>query len=127
MERTIPDPMPSPETQEFWDRAAEGTFLVRFCTDCGRAHWYPRTKCPLCHSLNTEWRPGSGKGTIYSYSIMRRVPVPYVLAYVTLDEGPRMMTNIVDCDPETLEVGQPVRLVFRDSASGMKVPLFRPV
>ena len=67
-------------------------------------HHYPRAICPFCFSDKTEWSEASGKGTIYTYSVMRRAPVPYAIAYVTLDEGPTMMTNIVDCDLDKLEV-----------------------
>ena len=124
--RTPGDPEPTPETQAFWDAAAEGRFLVRRCTSCGKAHWYPRGVCPLCHSTDTVWEEGSGKGTIYSYSVMRKAEPPFVMAYVTLAEGPTMMTNIVDCDSDALAIGQAVELIFQPSKSGIAVPCFRP-
>jgi uncharacterized protein len=125
-ERKLPDPNPSPETQEFWDAAARGEFLVRRCAACGKAHWYPRTLCPFCSSWDTEWVPGSGRGVIYSFSVMRRAEPPFVMAYVTLEEGPTMMTNLVDCDPATLRIGGAVELVFKPSEGGFAVPCFRP-
>ena len=64
----------SPEVKEFWDALRDGKFLVRRCTDCKRAHWYPRGVCPYCFSGRTEWVTGSGRGRIYTYSVMRRVP-----------------------------------------------------
>ena len=100
--RKIPAPQPSPETQAFWDAAAQGRFLVRRCTACGKAHWYPRPMCPFCWSEKTEWVEASGRGRIYSYSVMRRAPEPYVVAYVTLAEGPTMLTNLIDCDFDAL-------------------------
>ncbi len=112
-ERAIPAPMTNPETEAFWSAAKEGKFLVRSCTACGKAHWYPRAVCPHCFSEKTEWKTGSGKGTIYSLSTMKRAPEPYTIAYVTLAEGPTMMTNIVDCDFDTLKIGQAVKLVFK--------------
>src|SRR5271156_1086453 len=96
--RKLAAPQPNPETQPYWDAAANGKLLVKKCLACGRPHHYPRSICPHCFSDRTEWTTASGKGTIYSYSVMRRAEVPYVIAYVTLDEGTTMMTNIVDCD-----------------------------
>ncbi len=125
-DRVPEDPQPAPETEAFWAAAREGRFLVRQCRNCGRAHWYPRTHCPFCASADTEWVEGSGQGVIYSYSVMRRTDPNYVMAYVTLAEGPTMMTNIVDCDPDTLKIGDAVTVAFVQSAGGYAVPMFRP-
>lgn len=124
--RTIPAPLPHPETQAFWDAAGSGRFLIRTCSECGRAHWYPRSICPFCCSSRTEWVTASGAGRIYSYSVMRRADPPYAIAYVTLAEGPTMLTNLVDCDFDALAIGQPVRLVFSPSDGGPPVPTFTP-
>ena len=125
-ERKIPAPEPNAETKRFWDAAAEGRFVLPKCAACGRTHWYPRALCPFCFSDRIEWQAASGKGTIYSYSVMRRAPVPYAIAYVTLAEGTTMMTNIVDCDFDALKVGQAVNLVFNPSDGGPPVPMFTP-
>ena len=125
-ERKIPSPTANPETQTFWKAAVEGRFLIRRCAACGRAHWYPRAICPFCFSDKTEWLPASGRGRIYSYSVMRRTPEPYAIAYVTLEEGPTMLTNIVDCDLNTLKAGLEVKLVFKESENGQPVPMFTP-
>ena len=125
-ERKIPAPEPNPETRPFWEATAEGRLLIKKCTSCGRPHYYPRSICPLCGSNATERVQASGRGAIYSYSVMRRVPVPYALAYVTLDEGVTMMTNIVDCDLDAIRIGQRVRLVFKQSEGGPPVPMFAP-
>ena len=122
--RKIPAPKPNPETQAFWDATAQGRFLIRRCTACGKAHWYPRKACPLCWGEKTEWVEASGRGTIYSYSVMRRAAEPYVVAYVTLAEGPTMLTNLVDCDFDALAIGQEVRLKFSPSEGGPPVPTF---
>ena len=122
--RKIPAPQPSPETQAFWDAAAQGRFLVRRCTACGKAHWYPRPMCPFCWSEKTEWVEASGRGRIYSYSVMRRAPEPYVVAYVTLAEGPTMLTNLIDCDFDALAIGHEVRLKFSPAEGGPPVPTF---
>ena len=126
-ERKYPDPQPAPETEAFWNAAKEGRFLVKTCRACGRAHWYPRSICPFCSSTDTAWIEGSGRGTIYSYSVMRRAKPPYAMAYVTLAEGPTMMTNIVDCDFDRIRVGDPVRVAFVQTENGFKLPMFRPV
>jgi uncharacterized protein len=124
--RRIPSPEPIPETLAFWDAAAAGELLLKHCESCGQAHHYPRSLCPFCLSERTTWRRASGEGVIYSFSLMPRVAVPYVLAYVTLDEGPTMMTNIVAADFGTLHIGQRVRVVFVPSVEGRQVPMFTP-
>lgn len=125
-ERTIPAPPVTPETRPFWEAAAGGRLLLKTCTACGQPHHYPRAICPFCFSDRTEWRPASGRGTIYSYSVMRRVPVPYAIAYVTLEEGVTLMTNIVDADLDAIRIGQPVRVVFKPTEDGPPVPMFAP-
>jgi uncharacterized OB-fold protein len=125
-ERKIPAPEANPETRPFWEAAADGRLLIGKCRSCGKPHYYPRAICPVCGSDATELVQASGRGTVYSYSVMRRVPVPYALAYVTLDEGVTMMTNIVDCDLDAIRIGQRVRLVFKPSEGGPPVPMFTP-
>ena len=124
--RKIPAPVETPETAPFWTAAREGRFLIPGCRSCGKPHWYPRAICPFCASDQIEWRVASGKGTIYTYSVMRRAKEPYAIAYVTLAEGPTMMSNIVDCDFDALRVGQPVNVVFKDTENGPPVPMFKP-
>jgi uncharacterized protein len=120
-------PQPNPETQAFWDAAGEGKLLIKKCNSCGEVHFYPRSICPFCFSSDTVWQQASGGGTIYTYSVMRRgAPVPYAIAYVTLAEGPTMMTNIVDCDLDGIRIGQKVKLVFKPSEGGAPVPCFAP-
>src|SRR5665213_228217 len=123
-ERKITAPAINPETKHFWDAAAQGQLLMKKCLACGELHYYPRSICPFCHSDRTEWLAASGKGTIYSYSVMRRVPEPFAIAYVTLDEGPRMLTNLVDCSLDDLKIGTAVTLVWKPSDNGPNVPMF---
>ncbi|MCW5612590.1 MAG: Zn-ribbon domain-containing OB-fold protein [Rubrivivax sp.] len=125
--RKMPAPTVYPDAKPFWDAAAEGKLLVKRCRDCGEHHHYPRDGCPFCGSINTEWRQAKGQGTIYSFSTMRRAEVPYVVAYVTLDEGPSMMTNIVDADADALRIGQRVAVRFQPSEGGPPLPVFVPV
>ena len=125
--RVMPAPNPAPDDAPFFAAAREGRFLIKGCTDCGKAHWYPRALCPFCFSAKTEWRPASGEGTVYSFSPMRRVDPPFTLAYVTLAEGPTMLSNLVDGALDGWAIGQKVRLVFKPSEDGTPVPCFAPV
>ena len=125
-ERVIPGPPVNPETKPFWDAAAEGKLLIKVCAACNQPHFYPRSICPFCMSDRTEWRPASGRGTIYSYSVMRRAEVPYAIAYVTLEEGPTMVTNIVDCDLDGIRIGQRVSVIFKPTDGGPPAPMFAP-
>jgi uncharacterized OB-fold protein len=123
-DRTLIAPLPFPETTPYWEAAARGKLLLKRCTACGAHHFYPRAICPFCFSDKTEWREAAGIGTIYSFSVTRRTEVPYAIAYVTLAEGPTMMSNIVDCDLDAIRIGQRVRLVFKPAENGQKVPMF---
>jgi uncharacterized OB-fold protein len=124
-DRILPNPPITPESAPFFEAARQGRFLIRRCGSCGKAHWYPRALCPFCFG-ETTWEEASGKGRIYSYSVMRRASPPYAIAYVTLDEGPTMMTNLVECDLDRLAIGQAVSLAFKPSADGTPIPCFRP-
>jgi uncharacterized OB-fold protein len=124
-EREYPTPAVNPETHPFIAAAAENKFLLRRCTTCGEPHWYPRSVCPFCFG-KTAWEVASGEATIYSYSVTTLSGVAYAIAYVTLAEGPTMLTNLVDCDFGALSIGQPVMLAFRASQSGSFIPCFRP-
>ena len=124
--RVIPAPTPNPETQAFWDAAAQGRLLIKKCRACGEAHYYPRALCPFCGSDATEWQAAKGTGVLYSYSVMRRSDTPYAIAYVTLDEGISMMTNLVGCDFDRLAIGQRMKVVFTPTEGGPPVPTFTP-
>jgi len=126
MERTYPDPDINMETAVYWESAKNGKLLVKTCKACGKLHYYPRTICPHCLNSDTDWVEASGKGTIYTYSVMRRTETPYVIAYVTLEEGVTMLSNIVECDVDDVAVGQTVEVVFRDTEGGHSLPVFRP-
>jgi hypothetical protein len=134
MTAELPAPAPgvNPETKEFWDATTRGRLLLKRCLDCGSVIWYPRAICPECASLRTEWFESSGRGRLYSYTVNHRgqaayaAAEPYVLAYVQLDEGPRMMTNVVGADAADLAVGLPVEVEFHDTGEGAALPRFRP-
>lgn len=118
--------MTNPENQAFFEAAREGRLLLGRCTACGELHYYPRAVCPFCASERTEWIAAQGRGTIYSYSVMRRIAPPYAIAYVTLEEGVTMLTNLVDCDFDRLRIGDPVRLVLKPGEGGQMIPMFAP-
>jgi uncharacterized OB-fold protein len=110
----------------YWKGANEGKLLIKFCRECSKVHWYPRAVCPHCLSAQTEWRQAKGIGTIYSFSTMELSGSSHSIAYVTLVEGVTMMSNIVDCDPAILSIGQSVRVVFVKTALGQAIPMFSP-
>jgi uncharacterized OB-fold protein len=120
----IPSPPINPENKPFFDAAREGKLLLGKCSSCGGLHYYPRAICPFCFNEKIQWVEAKGKGTLYSYSVMRRVPEPYAIAYVTLDEGVTMLTNMVDCDLDRLRIGDAVRLVFKAAEGGEMIPMF---
>ena len=127
MSRPLSPPAVTPESKPFFDAAAEGKFLLKRCQACGEGHWYPRAMCPFCHSDRTVWEESPGEGVIYTYSVMWRSPTgPYAIGYVTLDEGPSMMTNFVDVAPDGLSIGMKVRVKFQPTENGPPVPVFAP-
>ncbi len=126
-ERTYPEPTITMETERYWQAAKEGKLLLKTCNACGETHYYPRAVCPHCMSSDTEWYEASGKGRIYSFAIQRRAEIPYVIAYVTLEEGVTMMTNIVECDFDRLEIDQEVEVTFRTTEGDQALPVFRVV
>ncbi|TPQ38249.1 Zn-ribbon domain-containing OB-fold protein [Cupriavidus pinatubonensis] len=126
-ERKISDPALNPGDEPYFEAAADGALLVKACNSCGKVHHYPRAICPFCWSTDLKWTQTSGKGQIYTYSVTRRgAGAPYCIAYVTLDEGPTLMTNIVDTDLDEVKIGQRVDVVFKRSENGTAVPMFTP-
>ncbi|HEX6020162.1 MAG TPA: OB-fold domain-containing protein [Burkholderiaceae bacterium] len=124
--RVLPSPGVGPDNEVFVAAARQGRFVLRWCDDCGKTHWYPRAVCPHCLSTSTQWKPASGRGTVYSYSTMQRAEAPFTLAYVTLDEGPTMLTNLVDPAPGGWRIGQSVQVRFVPSDDGTPVAVFGP-
>lgn len=131
-----PRPIPevTPETERYWRGAAAGRLLLQNCRDCGLTYHYPRGFCPDCFSADIDWVEAGGRGTVYSYSATGRVEgwpaehLPLVTAYVELEEGPRILTNLVELDPETVEVGTEVAVSFVPTADReIAIPVFTPV
>ena len=128
---------PLPETRnaggKFWIAAAEGTLLIPKCNACERTFWHPRPRCPHCGSDRVDWIRGSGKGTVHTFTVVRqagdpyfKTRLPYAVAMVELDEGPRIMSNVVECPVDTLKIGMRVEVVFEPAGEGMAIPMFRP-
>ena len=128
-------PVPLPETQRYWAAARRHALELPYCTACRAFHYYPRAVCPQCLSGDLEWRPVSGRGRLHTFTVAHRGPkdfplgTPYVLAIVELEEGPRLMTNLVGvpADPGAVHIGMEVEVTFMDVSDTAALPHFRPV
>jgi uncharacterized OB-fold protein len=135
MSDTPTRPLPradEPDTAEFWRKTKDHVLGYQHCDDCGAIVFYPRRHCTGCLGSNLTWQASAGEGSIYSFSIIRqsyhpffRAQVPFAVAWVDLDEGPRLLTNITG-DPSTLEIGQRVRVVWEEHEA-LNIPLFEPI
>ena len=128
-----PAPLSEPEAAEYWKAAHDGRLVVQRCEACGDHQLDPRVRCLACGGP-VSWVEASGRGSVYSYTVIRqnyvrpfRDWIPYVVALVDLDEGPRVMTNIVGCDPEAVTVGMAVRARFEAVSDEAGITLFEPV
>jgi uncharacterized protein len=128
-------PVPSPDAvgSAYFAAMDRGELLFQECPDCGRRQLYPRSICAGCGGSPT-WSASAGRGIVHTYTIVRQslTPpfsrlAPYVVAIVELDEGPRLMGNVTDCDPETVWIGMPVEAYAVRVEHGLAVPFWRPV
>lgn len=126
----LPVPQPNPDSQAYWDAAKKDKLVIRRCTACSAMHFMPRFLCPHCWSTELEWVPASGKGTVHSYSVVRRAPmqsyaprVPYVVALIDLDEGVRMFSNVIGARALETTVGSRVSVCFEERGE-QKLPQF---
>lgn len=135
-EATSKKPLPrvDEETKGYWEACRRHELYVQRCRACGAKRHYPRALCPKCLSGDTEWLRCAGTGTVYTYTVTHqnqapgfRDGLPYVLAYVELDEGVRLLTNVVECPPEAVHIGMRVEVVFEDVDEEIAIPRFRPV
>jgi len=127
-----PVPRATAETAPFWEGCRRGELLFQRCRACGHAQFYPRVLCAVCSAAELDWERSSMRGTIHSYTVVQRAPseafkpdVPYVLALVDLQEGFRMMLNVIETEPDSLRIGQAVRVVFEARGETM-LPQARP-
>ena len=127
-----PKPVPTPETKHFWEGARAGELRLQRCRSCSRAYFPPRPFCPRCASGDTEVFRASGRATLYSYVIHHRpmpgFETPYAIAVVALEEGPRMMANLIDVaqTPEALELDMPLEVKFQRLDDDISLPVFAP-
>lgn len=129
-----PVPRPTPETARYWEGTAAGELRLQRCRQCNQHYFYPRPRCPQCGSRDVEWTPVSGRGRLHTYVISHRAApgfedhVPYAIAVVELEEGPRMLTNIVGIDntPENLVLDMELQVDF-ERRGDVGIPVFRPV
>ena len=126
-------PRPTPDTQPFWDACRKHRLLIQHCKSCGHHQFYPRLVCSECLGLELEWVEASGRGVVRSFTILRQAispayadDVPYVVALIRLEEGPTMMSNVVDCDAESVHIGMAVEVLFSAYTDEITVPQFRP-
>ena len=129
--RTLP--VPDGDTKPYWDAAREHRLVIQRCRDCQKAIFYPRSVCPHCMSDRIDWIDASGRGTIYSYVVVHRAPpafadlAPYIVALIDLDEGVRLMSNIVDGARSNVTIGAAVEVMFDDVTTEISLPRFRLV
>jgi uncharacterized OB-fold protein len=132
--RPLPSPI-TPEAQPYWDGMKDHKLMLPKCDDCGKPFFYPRIACPLCHSRRISWIQASGKGKLYSFEIAYRslspafkVKAPYILAMVELEEGPRLMSNLINIepDPKVITCDMSVEVVFEKLTDEITIPLFQP-
>ena len=135
LDRPLPSPI-TPEAKPFWDGLRERKLLLPRCQACGHAFFYPRVICPRCHARDIGWIQASGRGKLHAFEIAYqafhkawKIKPPYVLAMVELAEGPRLMTNLVNVepDPKAIKCDMPVQVVFSKLTDEITLPLFEPV
>lgn len=129
----IPYPVPNPDNEGFWDACRRGELRLQRCRACGTWRHHPRPMCPACHSLDHEWALASGRGVVHTFTIVHRPTLPafaerlpYNVVVVRLDEGPYMVSNLVDCPAEAIRIGLPVEVVFEPLTADITLPRFRP-
>lgn len=128
--RALPDP--DHASAHYWQSAADGRLVLQRCTDCGEFQFYPRSLCTSCAG-ETEWVDASGRGTLHTFTVIRQNKAkafaglsPYAVGIVELEEGVRMMSNIVDCDLDALAIGMPLEVVILRAADDVGLPFWRP-
>ena len=135
-EQPKPLPQVTPLTEPFWKAATEKRLVIQRCRRCGEYVWCPRPACVECGGDQLEWTPVGGRGTVTSFTIIRQVAgrggrgfekdIPYVVAWIDLEEGPRLVSNVVECPIERVAIGMPVEVVFEEAGPGIFLPKFRP-
>ncbi|CAG9194590.1 Predicted nucleic-acid-binding protein containing a Zn-ribbon [Paraburkholderia sabiae] len=130
----LPLPVPNADSLPYWNAAREQRLLIRKCTACQALHFMPRHLCPECWSDQLEWVESKGMGTVHSFTVIHRAPIsafaartPYVVALIELDEGPRMMANVIGDDALSVGIGDRVGVTFEDRGDGAMIPQFNRI
>ena len=128
-----PLPIINEETKPYWEYCQKHELRMQKCTQCGHIRFPISILCPQCHSMDSQWEKLSGKGSIYSYTVYRvayhpafKNDIPYVVAIIQLDEGPRMESNIIGCKPENVKIEMRVEVSFEDVTAEVSLPKFKP-
>lgn len=128
-----PLPEITAESRPFWEGCRRHQLLIQECRACGALQYYPRGVCGACWGTDLGWRPSAGRGTVYTFTVTHRSQapgfrdeLPYVLAYVELDEGVQVLTNLVGCEPGAVRIGMPVEVTFEDVSPEISIPRFKP-
>jgi uncharacterized OB-fold protein len=131
--KPLPRPINPELTRPFWEAARRHELVMPRCTTCDHVFFYPRSECPRCFSTTLEWVPVSGRGRLHSFTIVYqpanaafKAEAPHVYAVVQLDEGPRLVSNVVECDPEAVRVDMPLVAVFDDVTPEWTLVKFKP-
>jgi len=130
-EKTIPLPRPTALSRPHWDGCRQRILRVQRCADCGEHVFVPQPICTACQADRLEWIESSGRGTVYSHTVVHRPPrpefdAPYVVAIIELEEGWHMLSNVVGCEPTEVQVGMAVRVSFRRMSDEITLPVFEP-
>lgn len=117
-------PQATPSNAAFWEGTAAGKLLLKRCDACGKTHFYPRPLCPFCFSDRTVWVEASGRGEIYTLTTVKKWEVKAAIAFVELEEGPRIQALVAHEDPAALRIGDPVVARFAEAENGFRVVIF---
>ncbi len=129
-----PLPQPDADTAPFWAGCREHKLLFQKCASCGHVRWPPSIICPVCHAPDTEWITASGKGSVYTFTVFHTAlheaflqDIPYVTAVIELEEGPHLLSNIIECEHSNIRCGMPVAVTWEDINEEFSLPKFKPV
>ena len=121
------------DSRGFWEGCRQGELRLQHCDSCGRFRYAPKRLCPYCLAEGFEWRAVSGRGEVYTFTVEHHAyspawkgETPYVIAVIELEEGPRMMSRIVGCEPDAVRIGLAVQVTFEKATEEITLPLFRP-
>jgi uncharacterized OB-fold protein len=137
--KEIPKPLPeiTPVNKPFWEAAAQGRLVMQRCGECASWVWCPRPACVECGSDKLNWTQLGGHGRVFAFTVIREVvgralrgfekDIPYVTAWIDLDEGPRICSNVVGCPIEKVAIGMKVEVFFEKASQGIVLPKFKPL